>query len=105
MLRHASLMVQVHASLLACMLAGGTRRTVRRTSVLTLDATGSFDPDEPEALLSFEWACVEVQAEAASMRCTARSTTARSTLRNWFYNCRKYSEAVTWLLRLYKNNP
>ena len=63
----ASLMVQVHASLLACMLAGGTRRTVRRTSALTLDATGSFDPDEPEALLSFEWASVDVQAEAASM--------------------------------------
>ena len=64
---HASLVVHVHASPLACMLAGGTRRTVRRTSALTLDATGSFDPDEPEALLSFEWACVDVQAEAASM--------------------------------------
>ena len=97
---HASLTVHVHASPLVCTLAGGTRRTVGRTSALTLDSTGSFDPDEPEALLSFEWACVDVQAEAASMYGTNENSPTLPCLVSGWGSARSSGSARSGLLML-----
>src|SRR5690606_31216561 len=49
--------VEVESSNLIAKISGGTSRTVPAISTLVIDASSSFDPDDPQANLNYQWKC------------------------------------------------
>ena len=60
----ASITVTVAPQALVARIAGGAYRQVGRGADLGLDGSGSADPDEDPAAMSYAWACVDAATDA-----------------------------------------
>jgi hypothetical protein len=56
----ASVNLQILRSDIFTAIFGGSERVVSTSSEVVMDASGSFDKDEPEALLIYTWACMQL---------------------------------------------
>src|SRR5690606_30640370 len=49
--------VKVEPSDLIAIISGGSSRSISSFSTLSLDASNSFDPDNPQTILNYQWTC------------------------------------------------